>query len=62
MVLFDGRGTAIAAERAPEFLEPWDLAQDAGKIFSDPALRLLVISSPLSRGLIARFAGERLYL
>jgi len=32
-VLFDGRGAAIAAERAPEFLEPWDLAQDAGQDF-----------------------------
>jgi len=44
MVLFDRRGAVIAAER--------------GEIFSDPALRPLVISSPLSRGMIAR-SGAR---
>jgi hypothetical protein len=36
MVLFDGRGAAIAAERAPEFLELWNLAQDTGRDFLRP--------------------------
>jgi hypothetical protein len=46
----------------PNFWSSGIWRKTRGKIFSDPALRLLVISSPLSRGVIARFAGERLYL
>jgi hypothetical protein len=44
MVLFDRRGAVIAAER--------------GEIFFDSALRPLVVSSLLSRGMIAR-SGAR---
>jgi hypothetical protein len=48
----------IAAERAPEFLELWDWRKTRSEIFSDPALRPLVISSLLWRGMIAR-SGAR---
>jgi hypothetical protein len=58
MDLFDRRCAVIAAERRTRIFGAQGLAQDTGEIFSDPALRPLVISSLLWRGMIAR-SGAR---